>query len=228
MKYAKIYEQLIERARNRKLSGYVERHHIVPRCMFGTDSPENLVELTPEEHYVAHQLLVRIHPENRSLIYACMMMASTRNNNNRIYGWVRRRYASEISLAQTSEGNSQFGTRWVYCDALKLSKKLDKCAPLPEGYTEGRRIKFDNKKCSICSAPTSSAKAKYCDLHRREVQKEYGRKNIKKIAHLGPDSYRGRKFITNGTEDKTIHSSEILPDGWRYGRSNNKRKSGVK
>ena len=27
--------------------------------MGGTDDEENLVELTPEEHYVAHQLLVK-------------------------------------------------------------------------------------------------------------------------------------------------------------------------
>lgn len=227
MNYAKIYEQLIERARNRSLTGYFERHHIVPRCMLGSDSPENLVRLTPEEHYVAHQLLVRIHPENRSLIYACMMMASTRNNN-RIYGWVRRRYAAEISLSQTSEGNSQFGTRWIYSDELEISRKLDKGVPLPEGFFEGRRLKFDIKKCSVCSEPTTSTKAKYCDLHRQEVQKEHGRENIKKIIQLGAASYVGRKFITNGVKDRTIYSSEILPDGWRYGRSDNKRKSGLK
>ena len=33
------------------------RHHIIPRHMGGTDDPENLVFLTPEEHAKAHQEL---------------------------------------------------------------------------------------------------------------------------------------------------------------------------
>jgi hypothetical protein len=56
MNYKKIYDQLVERATSRILEDYTETHHIVPRCMGGTDSLDNLVELTPEEHYLAHQL----------------------------------------------------------------------------------------------------------------------------------------------------------------------------
>ena len=52
MNYKRIHNNIIERAKNRTLKGYKERHHIVPRCMGGTDEPENLVELTPEEHFV--------------------------------------------------------------------------------------------------------------------------------------------------------------------------------
>ena len=62
MNYKKIYNALIERAQNRIIDGYAEKHHIIPRCMNGTDDKENIVELTPEEHFVAHQLLVKILP----------------------------------------------------------------------------------------------------------------------------------------------------------------------
>ena len=47
--------------------GYVERHHILPKCVGGGDESENLVPLTPEEHYLAHQLLVKMHPDNHRL-----------------------------------------------------------------------------------------------------------------------------------------------------------------
>jgi hypothetical protein len=66
MNYKKIYDNLISKGRNRVLNCYVERHHIIPKCMGGTDDEENLVELTPEEHYVAHQLLVKIYPKNKA------------------------------------------------------------------------------------------------------------------------------------------------------------------
>lgn len=33
------------------------KHHIIPRHMGGTDEPENLIELTPEEHAEEHRKL---------------------------------------------------------------------------------------------------------------------------------------------------------------------------
>ncbi len=102
MDYSKHYNLLIERARGRLLEGYVERHHVVPRCMGGDDSADNIVELTAEEHYVAHQLLVKMYPDNWLLVYAAQMMTVGRSNN-RQYGWLRRRAAQAISEA--NKGN---------------------------------------------------------------------------------------------------------------------------
>lgn len=46
MNYEQIYNQLIDRARTRVLTGYKERHHITPRCIGGNDDVSNLVDLT--------------------------------------------------------------------------------------------------------------------------------------------------------------------------------------
>ena len=59
MNYEAHYNKLIARGQNRELEDYKEKHHIVPRCMGGSNKKENLVYLTAEEHYVAHQLLVK-------------------------------------------------------------------------------------------------------------------------------------------------------------------------
>ena len=61
MNYSNIYTRLIERSRARKLEGYKERHHILPRCVGGTDDPSNLTYLTAKEHYFAHLLLARAY-----------------------------------------------------------------------------------------------------------------------------------------------------------------------
>jgi len=102
MDYQAHYDRLIERGKNRLLEGYGEWHHILPRCMGGGDEPENLVHLTAEEHYVAHQLLVKMHPGNKSLVYAVIMMGGTRSNN-KIYGWVRKAFAESQKGKVTSE-----------------------------------------------------------------------------------------------------------------------------
>jgi hypothetical protein len=79
MNYLKIYESIIQKAKfeNRiKLKkhqhGYVyyEKHHIIPKCMNGTNNINNLVLLTAREHYVCHKLLIYIYPNNRGLILA--------------------------------------------------------------------------------------------------------------------------------------------------------------
>lgn len=55
MNYLKIYDQLIKTAKAKpKTNEYKEQHHIIPRCMGGSDDKDNLVYLTPEEHFVAH------------------------------------------------------------------------------------------------------------------------------------------------------------------------------
>jgi hypothetical protein len=83
MDYQKIYNALIDRANNRISEGYIEKHHIIPRCLGGTDDEINLVALYPEEHFLAHQLLVKLHPTNKKLLFAAQLM-TTHSTNNRI------------------------------------------------------------------------------------------------------------------------------------------------
>lgn len=61
-KYAKWYYRLIEFAQRRNLSvdSYKERHHIIPRSLGGNNRKENIVDLLPREHFVAHLLLSKM------------------------------------------------------------------------------------------------------------------------------------------------------------------------
>jgi hypothetical protein len=100
MNYKKHYDLLIERSKNRVLEGYVEKHHIIPKCLGGTDAKENLAILTPEEHFLAHQLLIKLNPGHRGLIYAVQMMTNHHTNartNNKLFGWIRKRMALAMS-----------------------------------------------------------------------------------------------------------------------------------
>ena len=100
MDYSKHYDRLIERARNRLLTGYVELHHVKPRCLGGTDERKNLVQLTAEEHYVAHQLLCKMHPTVGGLAYAVIAMSCNPwgHRRNKLYGWIRKRVALQTAI----------------------------------------------------------------------------------------------------------------------------------
>lgn len=119
MNYVKHYEALIERAKNRTLEGYKESHHIIPKCMGGSDSDENLVNLTASEHYVAHQLLLKIYPTNHKLAYACHMMSTNLNGrNNKSYSWVRQRMAVANSALLKGRKRAPRSKEW----SNKISK----------------------------------------------------------------------------------------------------------
>lgn len=141
MNYKRIYDQLIERARNRVPEGYVERHHIIPKCMGGADDNENLVALYPEEHFVAHVLLLKIYPEHPGLISAVQQMTAGhegKRTRRKLYGWLKRRFAAYMRESQTGSGNSQYGTMWI-TDGVS-SRKIDRTNEIPEGWSKGRTV----------------------------------------------------------------------------------------
>ena len=150
MDYKRIYDNLTERGKNRVLEGYVERHHIIPRCMGGSDDVENLVALTPEEHYLAHLLLMKIYPDIPGLIYAIHRMSydgKRKLPNGKMYGWVRRRHSAMLSktmkITQGGDRNSQYGTCWVSDinneKSFRIDKKdLDRYIEL--GFVKGRNV----------------------------------------------------------------------------------------
>lgn len=97
MNYQRHYDLLINRARNRRLTVYVEKHHVIPRCLGGGDESENIVQLTAEEHYLAHQMLVKIYPANRKLVFAAWMMCNGKQRNNKRYAWMKQKHIKVLS-----------------------------------------------------------------------------------------------------------------------------------
>lgn len=112
MNYDKIYGQLIARGKRRvpRSDQCYERHHILPKCLGGPDLPENTVLLTPEEHFLAHQLLVKVYPKQPPLLYALVCMSGSGNGggllrSNKLYGWIRRKHAAYMKDRMGSLGD---------------------------------------------------------------------------------------------------------------------------
>ena len=100
MNYQKHYNLLMERSPKQKpVVGYFERHRIRPGCIGGRYVKGNIVYLTPEEHYVAHQLLVKIYPDNKKMLNAAILMTTSKfdqRSSNRVYGWLRRKQSKNM------------------------------------------------------------------------------------------------------------------------------------
>jgi len=164
MNYSKIYHLLIEKAKLREINGYYEKHHIIPRCLGGTNEKENLVNLTPEEHYLAHQLLVKIYPDNHALAKAAAMMMGNRPTN-KMYGWVRKRFSLAKSIEQSGNGNSQYGSRWAHNPITKENKKIK--GELDDGWVYGKYKEPKVDKKAILKEKREQKRKKEIDIYRK-------------------------------------------------------------
>lgn len=166
MQYNKIYTNIIERAKYRQLKGYSEKHHIIPRCLGGTDDKSNIVTLTYREHFLCHKLLCKIYPGNLKLICAISFMIYSSKKNKRLinskdFDYVKRMLAPHI-------GSWNNGRK-----------------PWNKG------LKGDDFKA-------------------------------KNPNHSKPPNMTGYRWINNGTEQTKLAPTKELPNGWIYGRIDNR------
>lgn len=101
MNYQKTYNLLIAKARANPPAGYCEVHHIVPRCLGGTDDPSNLIRLSARQHFVAHLLLAKAH--GGKMIYAAWRMKNGGRHTNKEYEWLRQKHSNQ--MAEKWRGN---------------------------------------------------------------------------------------------------------------------------
>lgn len=137
---------------------YVERHRILPGCMGGKYVEGNVAWLTPEEHYVAHQLLVKMYPTNVKVLHAAMMMIvpGKTSRNNKLYGWLRRRFVESMRGRPIPESAKK--------NMRKPHKKMSEEGRLNISIA-GRGRKF-----------TSEHKIKIGEANRKRVWTNYSRK----------------------------------------------------
>lgn len=124
MNYLLHYNKLIEtrqelnRTKNQEI--YYESHHIVPKCMGGDNSKDNLVLLTAREHYLAHLLLAK-HYKTKELYGAvgCMSMAKDRR---KLTSRQIERTKIYTSLANSGKNSPLFGKKRSKETKRKISK----------------------------------------------------------------------------------------------------------
>jgi len=108
-------------------NGELECHHILPRSLGGLNEHENLVLLTPREHYIAHWLLYKMHigKERAKMAYAFFMMS--RNNPSQRRDISSRQYErakQAMSVSCSGENHPGFGKQlWSDEQKAAISKR---------------------------------------------------------------------------------------------------------
>lgn len=117
MNYQRHYDLLISRAQSRIPIGSIEKHHIIPKCLNGSNDKTNIAKLYPREHYMAHLLLVKIHPKHKGL-KAAIILLSKNTKSGRMYERNRKAFIQ----SQSKEKSHFFGLRpWEHPRQNELS-----------------------------------------------------------------------------------------------------------
>jgi len=235
MNYTKLYNKLIQKAKNEQQLGkrvkhkdeYFESHHVIPRCLNGLDDLLNLVLLTAREHFLAHWILTKIYPTNHKLVYAfnCFCRTGCNHENHtrlfrpksKLYKYAREKY---IYLLKHNDkwkqkmGKTMEDLVWIKNNDTKECFRIHKCSTkefLDIGYKLGRIINHRYPHTKVTKHKMSLAKLgkKISNKHKKSIIKQL----------------KTRIWINNSIKSKHISKEKadnFIFLGWKLGRVKNK------
>jgi hypothetical protein len=201
MDYQKIYDLIIEKAKkeNRKRNKeiYYEEHHIIPKCLNGTNDKENKVFLTAKEHFVVHKLLVKMFPSSNGIKLSFYRMCFCRSKNQqRIIPSARDyQYAKELDREAKKGNKNCIGKKHPHSEETKNKLRNYFRENLPEYSFKKGQIPWnigmktpDNIKEKISNSCRGKKRNPFSEKHRKKLSEsrigmkfsEEHRKNISK------------------------------------------------
>ena len=160
----------MNKARDREVVGYVEKHHIIPESLGGPNSKDNLVKLTAREHFVAHLLLVKMVEKGskRKMAWALHRMAFSKK-----HGMERHLSSREFELARKTFAAATTGTKQTEETKRRISEaRTGVCTPAQLAALQATHKKNKGRKATettkarLSKAQRESEKAK---AHRQKL-----------------------------------------------------------
>ena len=174
MDYKKIYDKIcIKGKEKRNLGEYYEKHHIIPRCMNGDDSEENITTLTYREHFIAHLLLTKIYKEHRGINYAFLCMLRKQPTGERIitarmidtikrnYKKFKKLYCTLPNPGKTQKAREAAKKRMMEKNPIKLNPSKNRTAqPIKIYFNDGKIQDYSYAKeyCNESGLPYATMK----------------------------------------------------------------------
>jgi hypothetical protein len=191
-KYTTWYTAITDRARTRKLEGYTERHHVIPKSLNGTDDKTNLVDLTAREHFICHWLLTKMYTGEAKfkMIYAL--------NGMKRNGKFTQRYETLVTSRVYENLKKEFSI--VHSATMKGRDPWNRGIPITEEQREKNRIAATGKKRS--AEAIAKAVAKQLGQKRSEETK-LKMSLASKGKPKGPMSEENKLKISQGTKGKS-------------------------
>ena len=240
MNYSKLYGAVIANAKSEvrtKGQGiYFEKHHIIPRCLGGSNTRDNLVLLTAKEHFICHHLLTKMYPDETKLRTAFAIMCyKPANNGNREYRISSKVFANakESHSKIMSDRNVTEETRKRMSESAKVKAFSDEhrknisrgqidrySAPGFINTWEGK-THSDESKAKMSLKQSGENNGFFGKTHNEETRAKISSKNKGKLISeefkINQSALMKRKkWFTNGVD--CLRAEESPGPNWRPGR----------
>ena len=173
-KYTTWYYNIIFKAQQRiSDSLYKEKHHIIPKCLGGSNKKENLVSLTAREHFICHLLLPRMveaEEHKKKMWYAawCLISFKGRNKernfkfNSRSFEKIREYRSKQVSIMRTGRKHTN--------ETKKLIGEKSKTKTFSNEYRAKLSLAAANKKDSeeVKKRKSEAAKARWAKVSEQD------------------------------------------------------------
>lgn len=224
MNYIRIYEAFIKdrQAKEPTLTGYTERHHILPRSLGGGDESDNLVALTPEDHFFAHLLLAKAH--GGRLASAAYLMAMSCNGPWRDrfrlrarYGLARRITARCLSESMSGSDNQLFNsTKYEWINYRSGKKETSTLFDMHKKYGASRGIWTQ-----VMTGERPSIKGWLLSIRKKD-HKRSEKGQVNNFVHRDGRKFTGTQSefckhtgLSDASSWRIVHAKSVSRCGWR-------------
>lgn len=195
-RYKTRYDKLINFYLNNPTDGFVEKHHILPKCMGGDNSANNLILLPVRAHFIAHYLLYRAYPEDTKLAHAFAMMGVSNEyqcRSSKLYEKTR------IARSRALKGVPR--PEWVK-DKLRKPK---------QNTSNYKKPKTDEHRKNISKSLSGIKRTSEHNENLKKSMKKYYEK--RKAEHLDKVNHYRKLFSESGLTRKEFYAmhDEISP-----------------
>lgn len=205
-KYNFYYNSIITRAKSRTLGGYSEKHHVIPKCLGGTDDKSNLVRLTAREHFICHLLLVKMveGKAKYQMIKAAEMMTIRNKHQNRyqitsrLYEKLKRDAAEAMSILTKGKPKHTVSSKKILSE-----KAMGRPSPF-KGKLHSNKVKLNMSaaKSKPCVSPIGE---KFSST--KEAGEAYG---ISSVAIRGLIERGCAGWIYERAEDQSVVTNKLM------------------
>lgn len=240
--YYKTYNQLIDKCIQMESEGYpddmyTEVHHILPKCMGGTNDKSNLVRMPVRYHIVAHLLLSKIYINNNKLICAAFLMININNTiiSSRVAAQVREAFINsrigthhseetkkKMSESQLGEKNHMYHREFTFEERQAISERVKKRyeTESPEerkkyaSYSLRGKIFSEDHRKKLSEANkgkkhSEETKKKISIATSGENNGHYGKKHSKETKEKMKEAWKSRREIGVSSETRNKLSKSL-------------------
>ena len=170
---------------------YTEVHHIVPKCMGGTNDTSNLVRLTGQEHFNAHLLLAKAHPTVNGLVLAAKRVSTINGIKISADEYTALKENAKVAISEQLTGIVR---------STETREKIRKARLLTNGF----RGKLHTEETKAALSAASSG----------ENNGMFGKKHTKVVCDNLSKLHAGKKL----SEDHKTKLKESHASGWQQGQ----------